>query len=194
MVSCTVAFVVAIVGWRWAGSEREDLAQWVMAGAAVATLIAAVGAAVFAASAFGLESERESRFQDGQRRQQAERIAAWFTTEDAPVTGRKGEVYFYQESHVVHLRNASDLPVTGVDVLVAIEGTLVVRIQRDVLPPAEEPIDIYLDADQAQQMAGAWQSLGTTKEHCPPKVDLGFVDTAGQRWLREHGGRLTHIS
>jgi hypothetical protein len=92
---------------------------------------------------------------------------------------------------VIYLRNASDLPVTAVSAMVMIGGRAMAKVGREVLPPAEQPIEVVLTRDQLIMIEGAWQELGTTAEIHPPRIDLAFTDSTGQHWLREHGGRLT---
>ena len=59
---------VARVGRQLNG--RTDLPQWIDADSTALVLAAAGAAAVYAASALGVEGRRDERFRDGQRRQQ----------------------------------------------------------------------------------------------------------------------------
>jgi hypothetical protein len=197
MVGCAVTFIAAVVGWQWAGSKREDLAQWLMAGAAVATLLAAIGAGVFAAGAFTLETEREDRYRDDQRRYQAARFAAWYDVihEEIDTGSLRGTQV--RRIRVIRARNASDLPVTSVRFLLAIDGQRVATHWVPLVPPSAEPVDLPLSHDAIWALDSVEQNLRDDHpdaDYLPAiTVHVAFRDAAGQRWTRTHEGDLTPV-
>ena len=77
-----------------AGFSDGGTAAWLEGLATLAAFAAAIVAATYAAGAFRLETQRERRFVDAQRRSQAELVAAWFglqkMEQDPPREGRSG--------------------------------------------------------------------------------------------------------
>ncbi|KAB2811124.1 hypothetical protein F9L07_04150 [Pimelobacter simplex] len=179
---------LAVIGREWAGSDRADLAQWVMAGASVVTLFAAVVAAVFAAGAFNLETAREERYRQDQRRYQAERVAAWFAYID--VQGA-----YKRRTRGFMVRNASDLPVTNVNLYLFFDGNPVAMQSVTVAPPADEPVHHRLDSlvgDALDRARERFTEIHGDEVLVPSAtVDITFTDAAGQRWHRKATGELT---
>lgn len=192
-----VTFSVAMVGWRWAGSERADFAQWLMAGAAVATLLAAIGAAVFAAGAFSLESDRENRFQDSQRRFQAERVAAWHGHEEPARDPHLKSLRPPTPHDVVRMRNASDLPVTHVTCVLKLATTKVGTVNLTILPPSDTPMVVPLNSRLTRKLHDVtlqFRAAHASGTPIPaPTIDIEFTDAAGRRWSRAFSGTLLEL-
>jgi hypothetical protein len=191
----------ATLGWRWSGSERTELAQWVMASASVVTLVAALAAAVYAAGAFHLESEREERWNDSQRRQQASLVAAWTAGYENDEEGR------VLGADVV-LRNASNLPVTSVSVRLRVElwspGRSDVVYSGDwvdvgLLPPSEHGDHSvqWVQVEPGNLPATGVRTLSLEHPDATFKPDvyaeLTFRDAGGSLWRRDGLGYLVEL-
>lgn len=191
--------IITVVGWFWAGSKREDVAQWIMAGASVTTLIAAVGAAVFAAGAYDVETRREKRALDAEEKSQAERVAAWAEV-DRVVIADHGESLAVHWSLVT--RNASDLPVYGMDIeatcLVKMPGRIRSRkVEKYVglLPPgtnrvSPDPIQIRLSAKQRALDIFEQDSLAAMSR-ATIFIEVTFRDAGDRAWRRDSSGVLS---
>ncbi|WP_377322634.1 hypothetical protein ACFJIY_24500 [Pimelobacter simplex] len=189
--------VFAIIGRDWAGTKRDDAAQWIMAGASLATLIAACVAAAFAGGAYRIEARREDRLLDGELKHQASRVAAWLSTAtfEPVLSGAPNYKAPPQVRDVVRIRNASDLPVTDVVLTYHFQRVQIAVEMLDLVPPALEPyvhrvssatesawgtaIDLFVDAD----------GPGVTPPM--PTIEIRFTDAAGRRWTRKANGELT---
>lgn len=195
-VLCTVAIlaiVLPVCGWRWSHADRTELAQWAMAGTSIATLLAAIVAAVFAAGAFRLESAREDRWEETQRTMQASQVAAWLgvierespQSQQQSATWGVGSLLDLGGSYTVeglYLRNASDIPVTRVVVRVMV-GTAVAFSRRvATLGPSDEPV--FLDLTEAEEASVADARL---KQDGDAEVGVTFTDAAGVDWIRAPG-------
>lgn len=189
-------------GWRWAGTSRTELAQWAMAASSVWTLIAAVAAAVYAAGAFKLESDREDRWNDTQTRAQASVVAAWpevivWTTERDD-DGYLVDVPIPQAVRVM-LRNASDVPVSDVAItavarLTDLQGRHLQsydfgRATRELLPPTATPLHTTVgpEGDVTDWVYPEEVNFSQWRVF----VSLKFTDAGGRTWVRNHDGILT---
>lgn len=204
MVGATVIIVSTIVGWRWAGSDRADFAQWLMAGTAVATLFAAVAAAVFAAGAYQLEVRREDRHVTEQRRAHAERFSGWCGTGSYSAKTAKGDTLFDVPVDAVFLRNVSDLPMSNVYAVVrTAEGESLGTIDVGLVPPSDEPLQTHFTlelaekADAARRAAEDEETIDQAGIVIRPAfrllVELWFTDAAGHSWRRRADGLLYEI-
>ncbi|MEV5001957.1 hypothetical protein [Nocardioides sp. LML1-1-1.1] len=196
-LSLLVMASTSLLGWWWAGSPRADLAQWFAAAATAATLVAAIVAAMFAAGAFSLETAREERYREDQRRHQAERIASWVSL--GPLE--------YGMKHVtstvtLHVRNATDLPVyeVRVDILLVIRigGTVLTHDDFRIFPVVPPgPVttekrqsmsirmpDIVLNASTDERRSLIEDSTDEVL------VSLSFRDTGNRWWRRTPTGVL----
>lgn len=150
-----------------------DVPTWIQAGATVLLLIAASVAGWYTHRIYKIESGRDERHED-ERRAQASKVAGW-------VVG-----------NVTKLRNASDLPVY--DLIVE----YVARYERNrepvpigmqktpLLVPGEEPMFV------PSQVWDKWREA-PKKEGAAVLVRIDFRDSSGQRWRREHDGRLQDL-
>lgn len=116
------------------------------------------------------------------RRKQASQVAAWAESR----VSEDGRRYY------ITMRNASDLPVTDVRLVVASEKTLVrLRIRKDRVP--EGPLKHHFTYIPTFP-PDATQEVGGFDKPTPIAVQsLEFSDSSGRRWLRSHG-RLRDIS
>lgn len=207
IVAVTVA--LTLLGWEWAHTSRPDMAQWAMAASSIGTLAAAVIAAVFAAGAFRLESDREDRWSDTQRRTQASVVAAWPSASGVSV--RSGELdpetLTYPERGpdrvTVLMRNASDVPVTTVVITVLMRtvdpggvehGSYVFgeTIER-LVPPSSGELTIFVHANPFVPTASLIPE-GVASIEFHPYVAIEFTDASGYRWLRTHEGMLFEVT
>ncbi|MCB0909336.1 MAG: hypothetical protein KDB63_19705 [Nocardioidaceae bacterium] len=202
---------MSLIGWDWSGAERTELAQWLMAATSAVTLVAAIVAAFYAAGAFRLESAREERWNDAQRRAQAALVAAWPTgdvgmaraAELNEETGRY-PLAEWVTSATITLRNASEVPVTRVKAQVVIEvrGDGVSdeyqlgRHELAVLPPGDAGVTVQVTTTRntAERLRFAGQHSDEQEVRFEPQVFLTFVDSAGVTWSRWPSGALTEMT
>lgn len=197
MVGITVTFILSFIGWDWAGSKKEDLAQWLMAGAAVATLIAAISAGVFAAGAYLVEVRREDRYLEADRRAQAERFAAWGIAQTAH---RAGVVFVMPQ---LFLRNTSELPVYNA--MVQLKFTLIVgeELYEEVdesmyplVPPTGTDVSGLTWQETEIQLSDALQQRIEEDgqiwrdSFIVVQATTQFKDSGGRTWQRMPDGRL----
>lgn len=196
-------FLVAVAGWKWAGSDKLDLAQWLPAVTGVATLMAAIVAAVYANSAFKLEAAREDRWTETQRTAQASRVAVWIGTAEKPAPfDRTRTAYGFS------IRNASDVPVTQVYVRLYRAEHGAGLLQVGVLPPGSEATWIEFP-ENSMSFRTSYAERHPSKTH-PPRylqfrslwedgldvqgghelAEISFMDSAGRAWHRDHRGAL----
>jgi hypothetical protein len=196
------------------GAEAGSMADWVAAVATVAAFCAAVLAARYAAGAFSLERGREAQILQGRRTAQAALVAAWpdrfvpnweqqHSGPDLRVPGIRGAVAM--------LRNASDVPVTGIhvdfDVVNAYADAIApadIRhlggVDLAVLPPGQELKELRWVADDVLMVPGV-PTLGDESDYPdfgvydPGRllVTITFRDAAGVLWHRDPAGHLSEV-
>lgn len=181
----TATLLLAWRGWAWSGSQRTELAQWIMATSSVVTLVAAVSAAVYAAGAFHLEFQREDRWAETTRREQARLIAAWPTgTHNVDPDGQVDAV-------AIEVRNGSEVPVyevlltvwvrvPGDDRILPARTSIRATHQMDVLAPGGNE-QIWVEIPLVDRLPGAPTET---------RVTLQFRDAAGLHWFRLEDGAL----
>ena len=183
---------LAALGWRWADDPRGNYASWLAAIATVAAFLAAIIAAFYAAGAFRLESERENRWLEEQRRAQASLVAAWIGSAELPIVGGGGFSPYAEAAmrasntaEGVYLRNASDVPVTQLQYRLFLGFQPCGTRWYGTFPPAADPIFVpFRDADTTLANDGS-QVIGGEYE-----VGISFRDAAGYIWYRAPNGRL----
>ncbi len=204
-LSLVSIFILGVVGWQWAGGDdRDELAQWFMAAAAAVTLIAAAAAAIFASGAFQVEVEREERAADDRRRAQAERFSGWCGQEEDEAV-LHGEPILQYIADVIHLRNASELPVYGVHANIRVAGGPAIgTVNIGMVPPNAAPVPFYVPPAIAERIHAARAAARADAEELARQritiespftleVQLWFMDTAGRAWRRETDGTLVQV-
>ncbi|GAA5122698.1 hypothetical protein GCM10023339_41470 [Alloalcanivorax gelatiniphagus] len=182
---------VSSTAWWIAGRPTSEWPSWIEAGATVAAVGAAIVAGFYAARAFGLEFQREQRWEESQRSAQASLIGAWpmgFGVASTSTSPRIG-------SGRVMIRNASQLPVTQVRVTIFHErdddddDVLRMVTTRDVghLPPSDEPIPIDFGA---RGFGEVHEVPVVNHQDGRLAVEVWFRDSSGVEWHRTHSGEL----
>lgn len=191
VVSVVIVIGAGVAGWWWSGARRTEVAQWIMASASVATLVAAVAAAVFTARALLLESQREWERRDLEIQAQASLVAAWpVDTPGYGIVEPDGLQYLRQVD--VEFRNASQLPVTNVRVTVGIQaddtsGAKPIEFgaspQQPVLRPGGKVS--FLKVMGGRPITSAeFKGLSSGNPMNRVVTELRFTDAAGRKWLR----------
>lgn len=193
----TLAVVIAtlalsVLVWRLLDRPIGELPGWIEAGATVAAVGAAIVAGFYAARAYGLEHQRERRYEDTQLSAQASLIAAW--PGGSGFAGQDGRTFFRQVQAT--LRNASDLPVTDVSVNFHMilgndhpdDGRLIATYRAEHLPP-DTLLPIILDLRSSQDTR-VWVPTGKQPRVV---VDVTFRDTATIEWHRTMKGELLRV-
>lgn len=184
---------VASTAWWIAGRPDSEWPAWVEAGATVAAVGAAIVAGFYAARAFRLEFTRERRWEEARVTAQASLVAAWWGVDPDPAEPRPGTVgaklaavYGAPISRGILLRNASEVPVTEVDVIVRRPDTRVNidTINVGLLPPGTEPAFQERSAEVSDLYAAMPREM-------TPEVFVYFTDAAGNRWERSPSGALS---
>ncbi len=198
-------FLVAALGLWWTDGLASDFPSRLAAVATLAALVAAVFAARYAGRAYELEFQRERRWEEGQRAQQASLLAAWFgtvtRTYDRTVIAGVGTGSTRKEARKspgVFLRNASDLPVH--EVVYSLE--VVTRPPDNpgfvreplggprvhgLLPPAADPVGVPLQGEQGDAFNNFDAYMDSREgEHSQYTIDVSitFRDSLGRRWAR----------
>ena len=198
MAGALATAVATYAGWEWAGSDRAELAQWLMATTSVGALLAAITAAVFAAGALRLELVRDRRLQDERRRSQASLVASWPTRHfkfDFPdiYAGTSGPTTL--QAVQIAIRNASPLPVTDAIVRANCEIGGVWHDLPDtrfaVLPPSDEPVLLWVSFDTPCVVD---PSIRDREYNIEVGAHLKFRDTSGEVWKRDPLGFLEPAS
>lgn len=154
---------------------------------------AAAGVAVY----FVMRQER--RVVDALVREQASKVAAWFGP--GPITTRgavsmtriraKGAERVGVGQWVVHVRNASDLPVSSVWVALADRGQVIGDpFSVGLLPPAADPVFEPIPNQVADGVGSLQQIHGSLWE---PGVAIAFIDASGHGWVRGPRGALLPV-
>lgn len=211
----TAAVMAVVIGSGLiVGADAGSMADWVAALATVAAFCAAVVAARYAAGAFRLERGREAQLLRAQRSAQAALVAAWpdrflpnweqqHSGPDLRVEGIRGAVAM--------LRNASDVPVTGIhvdfsvvhafaDAIAAADIRHLGGSDLAVLPPGQGPQELRWAADGVVMVPGV-PTLGDGDDYPdhgiydPGRllVTITFRDAAGVLWHRDRAGHLSEV-
>lgn len=200
IVTIAVGAVLIVTGLACAGvglddGSVSDLPAWLEGVSTLAAVVAASAAAIYAAGAFQLETQREDRFVDAQRRHQAERVAAWHVLRRSVSDPTERPLAFAPSTNVVRARNASDLPVTSATFVLQFGDEMIGAQELAVLPPSTEPMDVPLERELIIALQGARERFTPDFPGHPPPVaiDLAFTDAAGQRWRRTAAGSLSEV-
>lgn len=188
-----VVLAVCGVGWflSWypRASRWGDIPGWIEALSTLAAVIAALWAGRAVYRQLRIEQGREAdRLESARRAFQADDIAGW-AVDDASLRRRVkfGNVDSSIQSGA-KVVNGSRLPVYEVEVLfIGLPGNNTIdRIKQTVLPPGQKT---YREPEIVR--AATSDPLKTPKPASERfAVGLRFVDSAGDRWLRDQDGRL----
>ncbi|WP_243061172.1 hypothetical protein [Nocardioides sp. SR21] len=188
-------------------SSSSDFPEWLESTATAAALMAALYAARYASRAFDLERDRDERWMQQQRSEQASKIAAWpgGLTVGIKASGIKESADVWEEPDPtkvlgfdLYVRNASDVPVTRVWV----DATLVVDIRADrpvridfptqliarVLEPSAEATRQYIAAESPVDLTPYLPGGVAIDTWC--EVSVTFRDAGGRDWQRLPDGQL----
>lgn len=196
VIAGLVVFVLAIAISAVTGAKSGTFAEWVGGLSTLAAFIAAVFAGWYAHRALKVEQGRDAERIKLEHRSQAVLIAAWHDSarKDIPALGGAltGTFGTY-ESHGLMLRNASDLPVVDVQILIFIgPARLGSRVMR-VLPPAQEA-RFEPFAGRVKENWSAYTGYMTPEELPTAELAWTFVDTSGTRWERARDNTLRDIT
>lgn len=197
-VAATV--VVALLTWWLADQTTDNFPAWLGAWATVLGVGAAIVAGFYAARAFGLEFQREERWEEQQRASQAALIAAWpgeLKIGLSPVL--KDSLQVQDQTLILgahaYLRNASSVPATEVEVnfwLVLLDEASIGRDRRLLgskrlayLPPSSKAERVILDRSKEPHR----RTEGEV-DYSELRVEIHFRDAAGQVWFRDAMGQL----
>lgn len=196
VAAVTAAGIVFRHSWNWG-----DFPSWIIA---ITTTLAFAAAAIAARVTYRLykveagrdetaAGDREAR-REAERRVQANKVAAWFHSEQDAVSGT-GKALLVTWGAVV--RNASDLPVLDVKVTFSIVQDLGTKapwqpvqaaglLERIiVIPPGDERFIAI--PDEIGELAA---KIGSDSH----VVSIEFSDAAGNRWERNPRGVLIDLS
>jgi hypothetical protein len=197
-----VVFGSAALGACLTGDDGfDDLASWVEATSTLAALLAATTAAVYAAGAFRLETEREEAFQDARNRAQAELIGAWPVGLMYPPDDHGRPHADWIAAFQVEVRNASQFAVQ--DMLVQVHAPHVNEESGLSNPVAGRRV-AYLAPSSASVLWSIEPPEGIFREQVGDPYDfdewaqdvtieVSFRDTSGVRWKRDKLGRLDRV-
>lgn len=176
-------------------SAHGNIAEWIAAIATALAFVAAFFAAMYTKQAYEIEQAREDRALDAIEREQASKVAAWTVLK--VMDGPKGE---HPAKSQFHIRNASDVPVTGVSVRFYLHQFKVGQ-PTDVqdlgwerapsLPPSPDPFEYELTMETRAKLIKAWDHDPQTERDL--RIRLRFVDAAGTPWQRLPNGKLEKI-
>jgi hypothetical protein len=192
--------VLLMVWWilRDKQTSQADFAAWIEALSTLAAVFIATLGASYAFRAYVIEEGREQRVLTDLRQVHAARVAAWYTTQRANTTRARGPS--------VVLRNASDLPVSGVVVTTELWGLthhgpevgeepewkMVWSTDQKVglLPPSAQPV--LLELEDYQGTVAARNLLQEDPEH-EMRVSITFRDSNNTWWCRDADGLLDEL-
>jgi hypothetical protein len=194
-------FVVALSAFGNWLSDGGRFPDWLEAVSTLAAVLAAMYAGLYAANAWKLEIERETRWIQQQQREQASLIAGWPGELRRNVIGQDamgGPQYDGYAGVDINLRNASDVPVTrvraDVTLVIDVKSSAPVRIPfgaREVarlLEPATHPVSMHVDADTP--VDPSMYRPGGVEIDCWCEIALSFRDASGRDWKRLADGQL----
>ena len=192
----TLLLLALILGASIFGAmhSSSEFPSWLEAIATVAAFLAAGMAVGFAAEAYALERRRDDRWEEERLQSQAAMVAAWWGTEDGkPVQGPWAGDKNPQGPLV---RNASQLPIREVLLLIWVDGERVASAQRwAVIPPGHGPRRVRLSDGALRDM---WLKLDPDNSDPHGFVDrvelaVSFIDSAEHRWARGRGGEFGRV-
>lgn len=165
----------------------EVMPGWLTALATTGALVAAGIAGWYTKGLLDNDDARESARLCADQRAQAERIAAWWPSDDEKASDKRlsGD----NLPLAVRIRNASDVPVYAVVLHYTVNEKSVATDSVDLVPPGDKLVAI----PQAVQ-AGYLEATGQQRRPAAVRVLITFTDAAGQQWTRDHSGILTKRS
>jgi hypothetical protein len=166
-------------------SRHGSVADWVSALATVAAFIAAVAAGQTAARLWRIESKRDDERRSRDKQEQALLIAAWYgskTWRPASVLASGNRMPGPRGEFGVWVRNASQVPVTGVVVrVIGQDGSALYAQGMGTVPPAADPVFVPAPRDVHGLLR---------VQHWECSAEIMFIDAGDQPWTRERSGRL----
>lgn len=190
LAGIAVTIGVSWLPWWLLDRPLEELPGWFESGATLVGVGAAIVAGFYAARAFLIEQRRERRWDDAQLSAQASLVAAWWGEGPELKRPEPGTVHaaawgLMGTPEGIWLRNASEVPVTDVDVVVRRPD---LRMEIDwinlgVLGPSREP----RFQRTTKSAAGLYRAL---PHGMIPDVLVFFTDSSGNRWTRTTNGAL----
>ena len=184
---------LSVLAWWLLDRPVSEMAGWVEAGATVAAVGAAIVAGFYAARAYGLEHQREVRWETDVRAAQASRVAAWpiqLLFEHASRLDSDGfevEVPVRIKNAVVNLRNASDMPITQTRIVVtavvihpdgSVEVLNVVDVEHGSVEP-ETTEELIIPVSDPESLAVLMTDVDRELQ-----IYLQFTDIVGRSWAR----------
>lgn len=196
--------VVLLVAAGFAEATDEDLSSWLASIATVAAFAAAAVAASYASKVYAIESRREERIDEQDRRAQASLVAAWGHSPSFRLGDQNEQTGYELPAAItgarVYLRNASEVPVTAVTVTVFVhltwpEGYEAYRLGSatvDTLAPGGAP---EIVAVPANHRIFDLESYGVNTDRATIDINVGleFRDAAGVLWSRNTRGALLEV-
>lgn len=199
-----LAISTALLVTAATGSSWSDASGWIEALATTAGLGAAVAAAALIVRTLQLETERDEARFEFERRAQATLIAAWgIDVEYETAKNQDGyEVPAAITGAKLHLRNASQVPVTQLEIKVIVRYVLETEAGtdygtessgitlRDVLAPSADPVVDRVILESVIPLVAEGQAI---EAYPVTLVQITFTDSAGARWCRTITG-LTEVA
>lgn len=203
-VAGSLLIIAAGCGLAWAtDGSWSDAAGWVEALATVSAFGAAILAAVLVGRTLDLELEREDKRLDADRSGQAALVAGWpdnliMLRQKVKEASSAWETEEWVDVGVhgcwVFVRNASAVPVTEVDVRIAISlmdrashgekfHTIYARHSEQYLPPSDSPARWPVTSRQFTMVPDLDTEPLSPREYWV-LVDFRFTDAAGIKWHR----------
>jgi hypothetical protein len=167
--------------------ELGDLSSWVTALVTAAAFGAAIYAGRKAAGLLRVETERDRKREDDERRGQASLVAAWrgvvpaYPNVPANNDGTFGPV----------VRNGSELPIYQVNVEILSPGPMTGELVfiYEVLPPGQWFVHVQDRGFYKTRQVTFHSELKNVPEY---QVAVSFRDAAGAIWRRDEHGILKH--
>lgn len=190
-----------------AGADAGSYADWLAATSTLAAFSAAIAAGWYAKQAYDLETTRDKRRDMESRQSQAAKVAAWFGAGHKS-TESLGSAHGAQVDGIYY-RNASDVPVTDVQVQLWLHYWLTVEAEhsvdissvwdplleparQDLVPPADATFFVPLDHDQAERLSRAKSAAAESANgDVVVRASIRFRDASGRYWTRDRDGELS---
>lgn len=195
-----LTIVISWLTWRRADRPASEFPAWLEAFATVFGVGAAIVAGFYAARAFALEFQRDSRWEESNRSAQASRVAAWplkpifeFTTQ-IDSDGFQVQTPVAVQGYLVRLRNASDLPIAGVRIVASVmmvrpdvfADEIDIGVGESAHLDPETTVDVVVPAARPKSLVPL-----VSESNREIRVFLQFKDAVGRSWTRRtHEGEL----
>lgn len=154
-----------------------------------AAFISALVAVMFTWRALARERRRDADRELRDRQEQANQVAAWVSRRDGPKPGEPGNFY-------IELRNASDLPVYDVQIMLrdSVGGEVLKQVWWLGASPRDTPRVMDLDSKAQVRLDYIMKRAREQKDRIYYDLTLDFTDASGVRWHRQSDGRLVEIN